>query len=153
MSHAEKLGIEVYKGEDEDIVERFEQIGKISRADVLVRVGCDKPLFCYDILRSTLEDYSGEDYVYLPKDVMKGACHELLSVSAITEVHKHYFGTAVAQVIRETPHRFRIKCQSVNKIYSRPEYRLDLDTPEDYKMLSYMFDQYDNLIRLTHHID
>ena len=144
VAEAKRLEIQVYKGEDEDIVERFEGVGKISNADVLVRTSCDKPLFCFDILKSTLEEYNGEDYVYLPKEVMKGVSHELISVSAINKIHEHYFGTAVAQLMREKPHQFDTKCHNVDKVYCRPEYRLDLDTPEDHEMLCHIFDDYDS---------
>jgi spore coat polysaccharide biosynthesis protein SpsF len=139
---AKRLGLKVYRGEEEDIVERFEGVAAVSGADVLVRIGCDKPFFCFDILQKALNEYDGEDYVYLPRNVLKGVRHELISSRSIQEIHQHYRGTAVAQLMRQRPHQFRIKIQQVDKVYERPEYRLDLDTPEDYKLLNSIFDHF-----------
>ena len=101
-------------------------------------------MFCFDILQKSLDEYAGEDYVYLPSNVLKGVRHELISARAIREIHKHYFGTAVAQVMRQKPHQFKIRIQQVDQVYRRPEYRLDLDTSKDYQLLSAIFDHHES---------
>ena len=65
VGEALRLGIDVYRGEDEDIVERYEKIATLAGADALIRIGCDKPLFCFDILRETVANYDGEDYLIM----------------------------------------------------------------------------------------
>ena len=142
VEKAEHIGIKIYRGEEEDIVGRFEGVAKASQADLLVRINCDKPLFCFDILKEAIANYNGEDYDFLPNDVLKGVGHELISARAIREIHKHYSGTAVAQLMRQRPHEFKFKIQKVDNIYRRPEYRLDLDTVEDYELLSIVFEKH-----------
>lgn len=140
FEQSERLGVNIYAGSEEDVVERFISIGKLSDAEALVRIGCDKPLFCYELLQRNINDYRGEDYVYFKKEVIKGATHEILSLNALCEVHKYYRGTAIAQYIREHPHKFNIRPVDVDSIYKRPEYRIDLDTEEDYRMLKTLFE-------------
>ena len=141
FEEAERLSVNIYAGADEDIVERFVSVGESSEADALVRIGCDKPLFCYELLQNNLNAYHGEDYIYLKKGVTIGIGHEILSLKALKEVHKHYHGTAIAQYIREHPHKFNISSVDVDPVYKRPEYRLALDTAEDYQLLKVIFNK------------
>ena len=141
FEQAERLDVNIYAGSEEDIVERFISVGKLSDANAFVRIGCDKPLFCYELLQKNINEYQGEDYVYFNQPVAKGVTHEILSLKALSEVHKYYHGTAIAQYIREHPHRFDIRPVDADSIYKRPEYRLDLDTKEDYRMLSLLFEE------------
>ncbi|MBM4305791.1 MAG: hypothetical protein FJ123_03545 [Deltaproteobacteria bacterium] len=140
FEQAERLGVKIYAGAEEDVVERFVSIGKASEADALVRIGCDKPLFCYELLQKNVASYQGEDYIYFKQGVTVGAAHEILSLNALREVHKNYLGTAIAQYMREHPHKFDIRPIEADTLYKRPEYRLALDTPEDYRLLKILFE-------------
>ncbi|MBI9079529.1 MAG: hypothetical protein JEY79_07300 [Pseudodesulfovibrio sp.] len=141
---AEDLGIRVYQGGDEDIVERFIGVGRMCGADAMVRVGCDKPLFSYELLEQSLCEYSGEDYIYFRSPLTPGLAHEILSLSALEKTHEHYRGTAIAQYIREHPQLFSIKPLQADPIFCRPEYRLALDIPEDYDLLKQVFEALDS---------
>lgn len=141
VEKAKKLGMKIYLGADEDVVERFVGIGRFSGATALVRVGCDKPLFDTELMAKTVSGYDGEDYVYIGGDLVAGISHEILSLSALEKVHENYRGTAIAQYVREHPHLFQIKRLMPHSVYLRPEYRLSLDTPEDYNMLAKIFDE------------
>src|SRR4030042_6400965 len=136
---ARRLGMKVYAGAEEDIVERFVSVGGQAGAEALGRIGCDKPLFCYELLQANITGYRGEDYIYLAAGATSGVTHEILSLPALKEVHRHYHGTAIAQYIREHPHRFNLRVVSIADTYYRPEYRLSLDTPEDYRLLGAIF--------------
>lgn len=140
FEEATKLGLKIYAGEDEDVVERFVSIGHISGADALIRVGCDKPLFCYELLQVSIDAYNYEDYIHLMQGCTVGITYEILSLRALEETHKYYRGTAIAQYIREHPHKFKIRSIKSDAIYYRPEYRLALDTPEDYQLHKAIFE-------------
>ena len=137
---AEGLGIGIYAGEDEDVVERYIAIGDLSSAYALVRVGCDKPLFCYELLANSVANYKGEDYIYFKQGMPVGVGSEILSLTALKEVHKHYKGTAISKYIREYPHKFVIKAVVPDSVYMRPEYRIALDTQKDYELLRIVFE-------------
>jgi len=141
IEEAERLGIRVYQGEDEDIVERFIGVGRMTGADAMIRVGCDKPLFSYELLGQSLGEYDGQDYLYFRSPLTPGLAHEILSLSALERTHEHYRGTAIAQYIREHPQLFSIQPLKADAVYCRPEYRLALDIPEDYTLLSQVFEQ------------
>lgn len=136
---AERLGIDIYAGEDEDVVERYVAIGDLSGAYALVRVGCDKPFFCYELLQKNVVNYKGEDFIYFKQGMPVGVSSEMLSLTALKEVHKHYRGTAISQYIRQHPHKFVIKAVVPDSVYMRPEYRIALDTQEDYELLRLVF--------------
>lgn len=128
------LGLEVYQGEDEDVVERFVSVAQRSGADLLARCGCDKPFFCHELLQRLIREWNGEDYVYVADETAQCVTNELFRPQALQRVHEHYRGTAIAQYIREHPHKFRIRPVPVDSIYRRPEYRLCLDTPQDLEL-------------------
>jgi spore coat polysaccharide biosynthesis protein SpsF len=140
VAEARRLGMEVFRGESEDVVKRFVSIGRMAGAEALVRVGCDKPLFCYHALARNIAEYRGEDYVHFTGRFTSGLGCEILSLAALEEVHRYYRGTAIAQYVREHPHRFRIRPVAMDRPLCRPEYRLSLDTQDDLSLLQRLFE-------------
>ncbi|MBN1493243.1 MAG: hypothetical protein JW938_03765 [Candidatus Omnitrophica bacterium] len=135
IEEAKKYGIPYYAGADEDLLERYLAIAKKEKADAVVRCGCDKPLFSYEIVNQLLGEYKGEDLLYVTTVLPLGIGSEILSVSALAEVRKHYRGPAMSRYIHEYPYKFKIKGIEVDDAFSHPEVRLTLDTEEDYALL------------------
>jgi spore coat polysaccharide biosynthesis protein SpsF len=135
IAEARKYSIPYYAGADEDLLERYLAIAKKEKADAVVRCGCDKPLVSYEIVDHLLAEYKGEDLLYVTTVLPAGIGSEILSVSALEKVRKHYRGPAMSRYIHEYPHKFKIRGVEVDDVFSRPEVRLALDTEEDYRLL------------------
>lgn len=139
VEESRRLGIPAYRGEEEDIVERYVTIGKKAGADVMVRCGCDKPLFSREALKQMIGQYRSEDYFFIDGNTPVGFKTELVSARGMIETHKHYRGTAITQYIREHPHKFSVNNIKPDPLFLRSEYRIALDTEEDYAVLTKIF--------------
>jgi spore coat polysaccharide biosynthesis protein SpsF len=139
IDEALRLDVKCYEGAEEDLVDRYIRILELEKADVAVRCGGDKPLFSIEFAQQSISGLADHDYVYCADQVSVGAVTELLSLRALEETHKYYSGTAIAQHIRENMHKFRTLGLHIEEQLCRPEYRVALDTPEDYEMLSIVY--------------
>lgn len=134
IEEARKHGLKIYAGEEEDVVERYLSIGEKEGADALLRIGCDKPLFSIEIASQLISSYNGEDNLTVASAIGVGVGCEIVSTTALKVVHERYSGTAITQYIKENIYKFKTRGLEVDKRLCRPEYRLALDTQEDYEM-------------------
>ncbi len=141
IEEAKRIHMKVYEGAEEDLVERYLEIGRMEKADALIRCGCDKPLFSYELARIMVQDYVDEDLLYVPDSVPEGFNIEVVSTKGMVQTHRHYRGTAISQYMREQPHNFSLRPIGVDNLFHRPEYRFCLDTKEDYQFHSQVYDE------------
>lgn len=139
IREAKRLDVSYYEGAEEDVVERYIHVLESERADVAVRCGGDQPLFSMEFTQYSISQLAGHDYVYCADRVGVGAATELLSLRALEETHGYYRGTAIAQHIREHMYKFKTLGLHMEERLRRPEYRVALDTAEDYEMLSIIY--------------
>lgn len=141
IKEAERCGLKIYAGEEEDVVERYLAIGKTEKADALLRVGCDKPLFSIEMANQLASSYNGEDNLTIADKIGAGVGCEIVSTSAMETVHQNYRGTAITLYIKENKHKFKTRGINVDARLCRPEYRLALDTIEDYNLHSIIYNK------------
>ena len=139
---ARRYGVPCYSGAEEDLLERYTSIARKEKPDAVVRCGCDKPLFSYEIVDHLLDAYDGEDLLYVTTPLGKGIGSEVLSPAALERIHEHYRGPAIAKYVFEYPHLFNTRGVEVDDEFSRPEFRLTLDTVEDYELLKTIYDRF-----------
>ena len=139
---SKRYGIPYYAGAEEDLLERYTFIAEKEKADIIVRCGCDKPLFSYEIVNQLLDKYDGEDLLYVSTPLGKGVGSELLSLKALQKIKGKYCGPAISKYIYEYPHLFNSRSIKVDDEFSRPEFRLTLDTDEDYSLLKTIYDEF-----------
>jgi len=142
IEEAKNLDILYYCGAEEDIAERFINILEKENCSAAIRCACDQPLFSFEIVDKLLEQYNGEDYVYPINKLCKGIGLEIISLKALKETRKYYRGPAITKYILEYPYKFTLKGISVDDYFSRPEFRLTLDTLEDYKLFEIIFNKF-----------
>ena len=142
IEEAQRIGIDYYGGSEEDVVERYLTIADREKADAIVRTGCDKPLFSYEIVNELLDQYSGEDFLYVVTPLGKGVGSEIVSSSALEKIHKYYRGPAITKHVYEYPHLFNIRGVEVDDEFSRPEFRLTLDTEEDLSLIRGLYETF-----------
>lgn len=140
IEEAKRYGIPYYVGAEEDLLERYTTIMRKEDAGIVVRSGCDKPLLSYEVVNNLLDEYDGEDLLYITTPMSRGTGSEVLSRKALEEIRKHYRGPAISKYIMEYPYRFKIRGVEVDDELSRPEFRLTLDTEEDYKLISALYE-------------
>lgn len=142
IEEAKKYNIPYYAGADEDVLERYAVITKKENADAVLRCGCDKPLLSYEIVNALLDVYGGEDLLYVSTPLPRGIGSEILSRPAMERIRHHYRGPAISKYITEYPHLFKVRTIEVDDEFSRPEFRLTLDTEDDYKLIKTLYERF-----------
>lgn len=153
-SIAEDLGIEVFRGSENDLVDRIFKCAMHHRADVIVRLCADNPLVepleidrivreylahgMEGYLYSNTHDIDGNKYPDgLGAEVYDFLTFAKLWKSAKTPEHK------------EHPHKIFYELGKVKTIdcpdgMKRPELRLDVNTELDYMFVSMIYDKFNH---------
>ena len=143
IDEAERLGCGWYAGAEQDIVARHVELCEREKADAVIRVPCDCPIFDIASASAFVELFMKEyhDYIYVSNMTMiQGALVELISCKALLGVHKSYRGAAISQPIRENLDKFKAASIEIDRDLCRPEYRLTVDEPVDVEMIGKIYE-------------
>ena len=144
IQDAERLGVPVYEGKKEDVLERHEKIIEMTGAAATIRVPCDMPLFDIPTLNQYIKVFydSRPDYIYPANfNLLSGTMCELISSEAIRQSHRFYKGPVIAKYIIENPDEFKMKGVIIRKEICRTDVRLDLDYPEDLELIRKIYEE------------
>jgi spore coat polysaccharide biosynthesis protein SpsF len=138
----------IHHGPIEDITTRLLEVAEAARADVLVQLTGDCPLVDFELIDLCVRHMIVSDSEYcvlgfgndLPigLDVRAVTVDALrrsaaASVDPVDRVHGTYF-------IHRSPDAFRHARVAVPAVLQRPEFRLTVDEPADYALVSRVFD-------------
>lgn len=144
IEESKRLKIKYYRGCEEDILERHISIMNKEKADAALRITCDMPLFDVSSLSRFVEIFKKEyyDYLYVADPVrVQGTTGELISRKAMIRAGKGYRGPAIAQPIIEHMESYKTLGIDIHRELSRPEYRLTLDYPEDFEVITFIYEK------------
>ncbi len=143
LEEAERLGCGWFEGAEQDIVDRHIKLCEMEKADAVIRVTCDSPIFDIESATRFVEEFKKEymDYIYVSNMTMiQGTLSELISYKALNEVHKLYRGAAISQPIKENLDKFKTLGIEIDIDLCRPEYRLTIDEAVDIEMISRIYE-------------
>jgi spore coat polysaccharide biosynthesis protein SpsF len=145
---AERLGIAVFRGDEEDVLGRYLEVAKRLHAEHVVRVTGDNPLTDLPLIESLSQRHleADADYTYVPGDaLLMGILSEVISRRALERSHREgddrHRSELVTLYIKENPEKFRIERSELPPELYRPEYRLTVDEPEDVVLMERIFDR------------
>ncbi len=148
-SIGEEQGVKVFRGSEEDVLERLSAAADEFQLDYIINITADCPLVGFDFIPKMLEEYkrSNADLITCTKlphgfffyGIKPKALKEVLTIkdSIHTEVWGGYF--------TETE---RFKCVDLDtpSTLERPSYRLTLDYPEDFEFFEKLYCSYGEAI-------
>lgn len=142
-----KLNVEVFRGDEEDVLNRFYLAASKYNANIIVRLTGDCPLIDPEIISSVIKTFKMDDY-----DLVSNVVERTFPRGMDTEVMSFDFLSRLNQVVLEKSYRehvtyyayinpdgFKIKNTIADKSVNRPDLRLTVDTSEDYKVVSAIF--------------
>jgi len=142
---AASLGAPVFRGSEQDVLDRYCQAARQARADVVVRVTGDCPLLdpreSGKVLRALLD--AGADYASNchPPTYPDGLDTEALPMAVLERAWREADTTAerehVTLHVWRNPDRFRLI--NVAHATDLSRYRLTLDEERDYRLLGHVF--------------
>lgn len=145
---ARRLGIPVFRGEEDDVLRRHVDCARHMAADHVVRVTADNPLTDLETMERLIERHlaAGAEYTYVPGDaLLMGILPEVVSRSALERSWDRggprHRSELVTLYIKEHPEEFRIETVGLPEGLYRPEYRLTVDEREDVQLLQAIFER------------
>lgn len=143
-----KIGIEIYRGSESDVLDRYYKCAKKFDLEDIVRITADCPLIDPKIIDSVVDVYmnGGYDYVTntMPPTFPDGMDVEVFSFNTLSTAWENAKWTSerehVTLFIRERPHLFKIK--NVENEEDLSYIRLTLDQIEDYKLIKSIYEYF-----------
>lgn len=150
--HLENRGVEMFRGPEDDVLKRFVLAADQAEATHIIRICADNPLIWGGEIDNLIRHFLAlpeQDRLYAYNHVPRGNTYpdgfgaEMLTVSLLHFLDRH----AVRQEHREhclsyiwdNAGDFMISTfDPPNPLLRRPECKLDVDTPEDYRKLALM---------------
>jgi spore coat polysaccharide biosynthesis protein SpsF len=147
---ADRLGVPVFRGDEDDVLRRHVECAHRFRAEHVVRVTGDNPLTDLETLERLVDRHSerSADYTYVPGDaLLMGILPEVISTRALewswARGEPRHRSELVTLFIKENPSAFRIATAELPEGLYRPEYRLTVDEPEDVRLMQEIFARLD----------
>jgi len=136
------LGIQIFRGSEENVLKRFVNAAKHYSATIVVRICADNPLVSpeeidriVDLYLTTPSDYVFNHIPQLNNNYPDGLGAEVLSTSLLEKIsnlalHKKY-REHVTLYLWEHKESFNIRTLPCPRQYNLPEMKLDIDTLDD----------------------
>ena len=150
VAESKKCEAKWFRGSEEDVLERYYLTAKEHKAEVIVRVTSDCPLFDPEVLTQMLDYFSTQTTEGLEIDYLsntmnrrhpRGLDAEVFTFDALDtafrEAHQAYEREHVTSYIYEHPEIFALHGQTNDEDLSA--YRWTLDTPEDLKLIEAVY--------------
>lgn len=152
VRHLEHCGVHVFRGPEDDVLRRFRLAAEQHQATRVVRICADNPLIWGGEIDNLIRHYQRlpdpeQVYAYnhIPlnnrypdgfgAEMVSFSLLRLLDEEATLPEHREH----CLSFIRDNPERFRISTfDPPDPFLHRPDIRLDLDKPEDYRKLALM---------------
>jgi spore coat polysaccharide biosynthesis protein SpsF len=144
---ARRCGVGCYQGEEDDVLDRFVQVLRRWDAPHCVRFCADNPLTDMETTSRLVDAHLQGDYDYtcvkglhLPLGLSEAISRRALEIEH-AEVEPGFRRESITIFFREHAERFKIKVLAPDPFLHQSRLRLTLDYPEDYQMLSAVFDR------------
>ena len=145
-----KLGIEVYRGSNDNVMERVLNATKDYKNSLLIQITADNPFIEAEIIDQIINASKNEKYDYicnhLPRNVPIGCeirAYKRNSLDAIN--HKNlsfYHKSNITSIFYENPTKYNIFNIVTEKKYFSPDLRLTVDEPRDYFLASNLYEKF-----------
>ncbi|HIC10197.1 MAG TPA: spore coat biosynthesis protein F [Campylobacterales bacterium] len=140
------FNISIYRGSENNVLNRFYQAGKMANATHVVRVCADNPLIDGEEIDNLIDFYfsNSYDYVYnhIPKEnsYPDGLGAEIVSFQILEELENSVISKEEREHsflhITNNPEKYKIATFEPNPEIAYPNLKFDIDTFEDYYYLS-----------------
>ena len=145
---AHRMGIPVFRGDEDDVLRRYVECARHMGADHVVRITGDNPLTDLETLERLVERHleAGSEYTYVPGDaLLMGILSEVIARPALERSwergDERHRSELVTLYIKEHPAEFRIATAELPPGLYRPQYRLTVDEPADVELLQEIFER------------
>lgn len=146
----ESLGVSVFRGSSEDVLDRVEKAAEQEKADIVVEITGDCILTDPEVVDSAMNLFLGSDYDYISNLMVQtypqGVDVRVFWYGLLKEINEELAGDDadvrehVYLYFEEHPERYKIFNMRAPEEFHYPEWRLDLDYEEDFELLTIIFE-------------
>jgi spore coat polysaccharide biosynthesis protein SpsF len=145
VEHCERSGWKVFRGSEQDVLDRYYRAAKDLDADVVVRVTSDCPVIDPQVTDATVHAFLDRHADYASnvrvRTYPRGLDTEVMTVQALErawrESSKPYQREHVTPYLYENPGEFKLHGIENDVDYS--QHRWTIDTPEDLRLLQAIY--------------
>jgi spore coat polysaccharide biosynthesis protein SpsF len=146
---AEEQGVLYYRGSEEDVLARTVEAAEATGTDYIVQITSDCPLIDAETIDRVIERMLEHPYLdYVGNSLVRtyplGYSTEIFRTEALREVERTIDDPAVREHVSlyfyENPEIYRLSNVEAPLFLRHPEYRLTLDTQEDYRVIKHVFE-------------
>jgi spore coat polysaccharide biosynthesis protein SpsF len=150
-----KLDVVTFRGDEQDVLSRYYLAAKNYRADVIVRVTADCPLYDGYLLEQMLQRFFANVQQHIKVDYLsnglartypRGLDTEIFTFAALEQSHLNaqatYQREHVTPYIYQHPQIFNLQNFTASQDYST--FRWTLDTPADYEFIKTIYARLDS---------
>ncbi|MCS6104153.1 acylneuraminate cytidylyltransferase [Clostridium botulinum] len=147
VEEAKRLKVKYFRGSENDVLSRYYFAAKENRASIVIRVTSDCPCLDYVILDKMIElfiEKSNFDYMNntIERTYPRGYDIEIFYFYALEKAFhnakKHYEREHVTPYLYDLHNNFKIL--SYKNIQDNSNYRVTLDTPEDFEVIKIIYE-------------
>lgn len=139
-----------YRGSEDDVLDRYVQCAKMYKPDYVMRVTSDCPFVDYEMASEMVKLIAEErkDVMLLEGELPRGLAVEIISYEALLKIDE--LGKEPRHREHVTYYAYEFKEQFETVMYEvpanrqAPQYRITLDTDEDYLMLAKIAHHFNN---------
>ena len=133
-----------FRGSENDMISRFIDAADKFDIDIIVRVTGDSPLISYELIDLLIDSHikAKADFSYF-RDAPLGTKPEVINKQALIRLKSlsspDRYSEYLSLYFKNNPHLFALNEVIPPEIYRHPDYRLNLDWPEDLEVLNIIF--------------
>jgi spore coat polysaccharide biosynthesis protein SpsF len=133
---AKEKKIKYIIGDEEDVLARLIQCGKVANATDILRITSESPFLYYEPLELLWEEYVSSDYdaIFLD-EIIDGCSFQIVSMDSLEVSHRdgedRHRSEFCTLFIRENLNMFNVKKVFPPSEFIRKDLRLTVDNPED----------------------
>jgi len=136
-----------YRGEEKDVLARYYRTAKKFKGDLIVRITSDCPLISPKIVDLVIQQHINSDVDYtsnvIERTFPRGMDIEVFSFNILREsfekADQPYQREHVTPYISENPSKFKLQNIKAKDKLNHPEFRLTVDTEEDFKLIQEIY--------------
>jgi len=147
ISECTKLGVPVFRGDEQDVLDRYYRSAQANRAEAVVRITSDCPLIDPEIIDDVVHAFLKAKPDYASNTLYpRGLDIEIMTMASLErawhESNKSYHRVHVTPYIYQNPDLFRLLSIKADGDYSG--HRWTVDTREDLNFVRSVYDRFDN---------
>jgi len=148
FDYAVKLGVDTFRGNEDDVLDRYYQAAKKYKIDTIVRITADCPLICPEVIDKVISEYLKDSYDYTTNTILytypDGCDVEVFSFQALERAWKEckdYVGREHVTPYISNSGKFKIKNVENENPVNPNDFKWSVDRVEDFEFVREVYEK------------